>query len=100
MIMRIGRRRAEFIDEVTGYEPGRRIAHRTVEGPLLLNTACICEPSGNGCRATVVGEADRLVGGPFGRLIEPFIARGIRRSFTADLARLKYILETPAAAPA
>lgn len=93
MVMRIQGRRAEFVDEVTEFEPGRRIAHRTVEGPVLLNTACICDPAAGGCRATVVGEADRLVGGVFGRLIEPFVARGIRRSFRADLARLKEILE-------
>lgn len=99
MIIKIGRRRAEFIDEVTGYEPGRRIAHRTVQGPFPLDTACICEPSGGGCRATVVGEADRLVGGPFGRLVEPFVARGVRRSFRADLVRLKQILEDRANTP-
>jgi hypothetical protein len=29
---RIGGRRHEFVDEGTAYEPGRRIAHRTVEG--------------------------------------------------------------------
>jgi uncharacterized membrane protein len=99
MVMKIGRRRAEFIDEVTAYEPGQRIAHRTVHGPLKLNTACICEPSGSGCRATVMGEANQLVGGPFGRLVEPLLARGVRRSFRADLARLKQILEAPAATP-
>jgi uncharacterized membrane protein len=94
MVMKIQGRRNEFIDEVTEYEPGQRIAHRTVEGPFPLNTACICEPEEAGCRATVVGEADRLVGGVFGRLVEPFVAFGIRRSFKADLARLKEILET------
>lgn len=97
MVMKIQGRRTEFIDEVTQYEPGRRIAHRTVEGPFSLNTACICEPDGGKCRATVVGEADRLVSGVLGPLIEPFVAWGIRRSFKADLARLKDILETDVA---
>ena len=60
MIMKVPGRRAEFIDEVTEYEPGRRIAHRTVEGPIPLRIACICEPAGDACRATVVGEVDRL----------------------------------------
>ena len=98
MVMKIQGRHTEFIDEVTEYEPGRRIAHRTVEGPFPLNTACICEPVAGGCRATVVGEADRLVGGVFGPLVEPLVARGIRRSFKADLARLKDILEAEARA--
>lgn len=96
--MKVQGRRAEFIDEVTEYVPGRRIAHRTVEGPFPLNTACLCEPAAGGCRATVVGEADRLVGGVFGRLIEPFVAWRIRRSFKADLARLKGIIEARATA--
>jgi uncharacterized membrane protein len=99
MVMKIGGRRAEFIDEVTGYEPGQRIAHRTVQGPLQLNTACICEPSGSHCRATVIGEADRLVSGPLGRLVEPLLARGVRHSFRNDLARLKQILEAWATTP-
>lgn len=98
MVMKIQGRRAEFIDEVSEYQPGRRIAHRTVEGPFPLNTACACEPTAGGCRATLTGEADRLIGGWFGPLVEPFVIRAIRRSFKADLARLKKILEADAQA--
>jgi len=47
----------EFLDEVTEYEPGRRIAHRSVAGPMAIRTACIAEPAGTGCRATVLYEA-------------------------------------------
>jgi len=94
MVMRLPGRRAEFIDEVTEYEPGRRIAHRTVNGPFPLNTACICEPAGDGCRATVVGATERLPGGLFGRIAAPLVTKVIRRGFKADLARLKKILES------
>ncbi len=45
MVIRILRRRMKFLAEVTDYVPGRRIAHRTVEGPLPLTTACTCEPA-------------------------------------------------------
>src|SRR5688500_12759825 len=45
MVIKFLGRRNEFIDEVTEYVPGRRIAHRTIEGPFPLNTACICQPS-------------------------------------------------------
>jgi uncharacterized membrane protein len=39
MVMQaMGRR--EFLDEVTEYEPGRRIAHRSVAGPMQIRTAC------------------------------------------------------------
>lgn len=72
--MRVGRRgrmvmkakamgRREFLDEVTVYEPGRRIAHRSVSGRMEIHTTCIAEPSGNGCRATVLYEPQRLPGG-------------------------------------
>jgi hypothetical protein len=55
MVMKaMGRR--ELLDEVTEYEPGRRIAHRSVAGPMAIHTACIVEPAGNGCRATVLYE--------------------------------------------
>jgi uncharacterized membrane protein len=93
MVMNLAGRRAEFIDEVTEYEPGRRIAHRTVSGPIPLNTACICEPAGDACRTTVIGATERLPGGIFGHLAAPLVARAIRRGFKADLARLKKTLE-------
>src|SRR5680860_1476944 len=41
MVMKNMGRRQEYVDEVTDYQPGRRIAHRTVEGPIQLNTACL-----------------------------------------------------------
>jgi uncharacterized membrane protein len=83
----------EFLDEVTEYEPGRRIAHRSVAGPMAIRTACIAEPAGNGCRATVLYEPERLPGGVVGRMTAPLTARIVRRNFRADLARLKDILE-------
>jgi uncharacterized membrane protein len=85
--------RREFLDEVTEYEPGRRIAHRSVAGPRAIRTACIAEPAGNGCCATVVYQPERLPGGVMGRLTAPLTARIVRRNFRADLARLKHILE-------
>jgi hypothetical protein len=93
MVMKNMGRRLEFVDEVTDYEPGRRIAHRTVEGPIQLNTACLTEPAGAGCRATVVGETDNFLGGLFGKLANPMVARLVHRGFRADLAKLKNILE-------
>ena len=92
MVMQaMGRR--EFLDEVTEYEPGRRIAHRMVSGPMAMVTACIAEPVGSGCRATVLYEPQRLPGGVVGRLTAPLTARIVRRNFQADLVRLKDILE-------
>jgi Transcriptional regulatory protein, C terminal/Bacterial transcriptional activator domain/Polyketide cyclase / dehydrase and lipid transport len=103
--MEVGRRgrmvlkamgRREFLDEVTEYEPGRRIAHHSVAGPMQIRTACIAEPAGTGCRATVVYEPLRLPGGVLRRLTAPLTATIVRRNFRADLARLKDILEAEA----
>jgi hypothetical protein len=95
MVMKaMGRR--EFLDEVTEYEPGRRIAHRMVSGPMEMLTACIAEPVGSGCRATVLYEPQRLPGGVVGRMTAPLTARMVRRNFRADLATLKDILEKEA----
>jgi hypothetical protein len=93
MVLKMPGGRAAFVDEVTEYVPGRRIAHQTVDGPFDLRTACLCEPEGAACRATVVGVVDRLPGGVLGRLAEPFFLRIMRRGFRSDLARLKHILE-------
>ena len=94
MVLKLFGRRRPAIDEVTAYEPGRRLAHRTIEGSLKLDTACLTADEGTGCRTTVVAETDRLPGGPFGRLAAPIIAVGLRRGFKADLVRLKTLLET------
>jgi hypothetical protein len=94
MVMKNMGRRSEYVDEVTDYQPGRRIAHRTVEGPMQLNTACLTEPAGDGCRATVVAETDSFVGGPLRTLANPIVARIVGRGFRADLAKLKDLLET------
>ena len=92
MVMKAFGRRMEYLDEVITYEPGRQIAHRTIEGPIDLNTACLCEPGDGGCRTTVVAEAEKMLA----RLLDPLLARLMRRGFKADLAKLKQILEAEA----
>ncbi|MEV6204551.1 SRPBCC family protein [Streptomyces sp. NPDC051771] len=92
MIMNVMGRR-EFTDEVTEYEPGRKVAHRSVSGRMVINTSCRAEPAGKGCRATVTYEPERLPGGFVGRLLAPLTAPRIHRDFKADLDRLRNILE-------
>lgn len=92
MVMKAFGRR-EFVDEVTEYQPGRRVGHRGVDGSLMVNSACYADPVPEGTRATVVFEPERIPGGPLGRWLEPPLARAVRRSFRADLVRLKRILE-------
>lgn len=87
-------RLTEFEDEVTEYEPGRRVGHRSVSESMVIFTACYADPVPGGTRATVLFEPERLPGGPFGKLAAPFVARTVRRNFRADLIRLKQILES------
>jgi hypothetical protein len=89
MVMSFFGRRLEFIDEVTKYVSGKQIAHRTVEGPFSLDTACLCGSEMGGCRTTVVAHAERIVG----RWVDPLVAKVMYRGFKSDLARLKEILE-------
>ena len=86
-------RLTEYEDEVTEYEPGRRVGHRMVSDSMVMFTACYADPVPGGTKATVVFEPERLPGGPFGKLAAPFVARTVRRNYRADLARLKQILE-------
>lgn len=84
----------EFTDEVTAYEPGRSVAHRSDGGTFVVDTGCIARPEGTGCRASVWLQPVRLPGGVFGRLIGPFVAGQVRRIYRQDLERLKAILES------
>lgn len=43
-----------------------------------------------------MAETDRFVGGPFGKLANLVVAKIVRRSFKADLGKLKEILEAEA----
>jgi hypothetical protein len=63
---------------------------------MVIHTACLTEPAGTGCRATVLYEPERLPGRVVGRLTAPLTARIVRRTFRADLARLKELLEAEA----
>ena len=93
MTLKVFGKRTETIDEVSEFVPGERVAHRTVKGTFLLNTACLTAAEGSGTRTTVTAEADSLLGGRLGRLADPLIARAMRRGFKADLRRLKGIVE-------
>ena len=92
MVQKMMGRRSEYIDEISEFEPGRRIAHRTVEGPIDLNTACLTDPVDGGTRVTVVAETDAFVRGPLAKVANPIVAKLVRRSFRSDLVRLKDVL--------
>lgn len=85
--------RQEFIDEVTEYEPGKRVAHRSESDSMVVHSSCAAEPEGNAGRATVTIQPERLPGGVFGALLAPIVRRKMRSDLKSDLARLKHLLE-------
>lgn len=86
----LGRRMA-YTYEVVAFVPGERVHMRADDGPFPMNTEYRWEdgPSG-GTRMFL-----RNFGGPTGvmALATPLMAGQIRRETTADLARLKALLE-------
>jgi uncharacterized membrane protein len=86
-------RLTEFEDEVTEYEPGRKVGHRSVSNSMTILTACYADPVPGGTRATVTFEPLRHRAGLLGKLAAPFIGRTVRRKYRSDLTRLKQILE-------
>jgi hypothetical protein len=74
-------------------EPGRRLAWRAHDRQKQLLCSRLVEPTGPAsCRFTEVVEG-RLLG--LVRPLEPMIAWLLQRQATADLRRLKQLLEAP-----
>jgi hypothetical protein len=84
--------------ELTALEPNHRVEYHLTHPSFDWRAEVIVEPVGAGARMVSAGEF-RLVG--WRRLLEPIVAREIRRGEAAELVRLKAILEaSQAAAPA
>lgn len=87
-------RQLEYTYEVTEVVPGRRFVMRTAGGPFPMETTYTWEDMGSGTRMTL-----RNRGEPsgFSKVAAPVMAGAIRRANRKDLARLKSLLEAPAA---
>lgn len=76
--------------EVVEYEPGRKIAFRTIAGPLSAHGYRLVEDAGTETRLTYHADADLTAAyRPFTALIKCAFSRRVG----ADLIRLKAILE-------
>lgn len=84
----------EFRDEVVEYEPDHKVAHLSTSGPMVIYSACMTETTAAGTRVTMVIEPRQLPGGPLGKLVAPFVGKGMARGTRDDLKRLKTLLET------
>jgi len=79
--------------EVTAYEPGRRIAIKSIESTFPIEVDRAVVPTGpDSCRVTVL-----ITGGPQGTiagLVGPFVGRMAQNSINRDYDRLVELLES------
>lgn len=88
-------KRIETVMEVTQWDPPRRAAVKSVEGPFAFEGEYRFEPENGACRVTTVAEIGGF-GGFFGKLADPIVVRMGVRQLRADLENLKDILEVSA----
>jgi len=83
-------RRLAYTYEVREWIPGERLVMSTTQGPFPMETTYTWAEEGGGTRMTL-----RNRGEPsgFSALVAPFMVRMMRRANTADLAKLKAVLE-------
>lgn len=86
-------RHIEFVWEVTEHDPPTRYATRTVDGPFPAEIDVTLSPEDGGTTLTYAANADAGFGGFFGKLTEPLVTRIFERDTSADLAKLKDLLE-------
>ena len=79
-----------IVVEVTELEPGATFAYRPVSGPLRTHNIYTFEITAGGTQITLTDEIELT--GIFG-LLEPLMARMVRRQYQSNLAKLKTILE-------
>ena len=83
-------RRVESEFEVTGYEPGRKIAFKSIRGPFPIRGVYSFEPNETGTEVTFALQGEP---GGFFKLAEPLLARMLQRQWDTNLANLKDVLE-------
>lgn len=89
-------RRIEYVNEVVDYEPGARLAMRSVKGPFPMAITYSFDDGDGGTLTSIRVQGDAS---GFFRLASPLLALAVHRSITRDLRALKRLLEskTPAA---
>ena len=75
--------------------PGERLVMHTGQGPVPMETTYAWADTGDGAMLMTLRNRGEPSG--FKRVAAPMMARAMRRANRKDLARLKQILEAPAA---
>lgn len=85
-------RRIDYVMEIVGLDPGRRLVMHAVEAPMPMDVTYEVDPAGVESVARVRVEGD--AGGLY-RLAGPLVSAQVGRSIDGDVRRLKRILESP-----
>jgi uncharacterized membrane protein len=88
-VRRLGRRPTAYVAEVTDIEPNHRFAVRVISGSqATLSYALAAEDGGTRLRYQLAIRTSGMM-----HLLEPLIARSLRKQSALDFERLKGILE-------
>jgi hypothetical protein len=85
-------KRIEYVNEIVDYAPPERLVMQSVKAPFPMTVRYTFAPAPGGgttVRIRTTGEASG-----FYRLAGGLLERQVRKGVTADLARLKQVLET------
>lgn len=86
-------RRIEVTYEVTELEPTRKIAVKSISGPLLFKGTTTFEPVGDGTRVTAVFEMEAT---GFLKLAGGLVINNLKKDFESSFNKLKEILDSQA----
>ena len=89
-------KRLAYTYEIVDLVSDARLVMRTAEGPFPMETTYTWEAAGE--TSTRMTLRNRGEPSGFSRVVAPFMAAAMRRANRKDLARLKSVLEQPAAA--
>ena len=85
-------KKMDYVNEVTAFDAPKRSAYSSIESPFPWHGETLVEPEGDGAKVTLYLESDNI-GGFFGKLADPVVAKMYSRQMRSDLENLKEILE-------
>ena len=86
-------KRMDYVNEVTEFDAPNRSEYRSVESPFPWQGGTVLERDGSGTTVTTFLESQDI-GGFFGKLGDPIVAKMYGRQMRSDLENLKEILES------
>ncbi len=89
-------RRLAYTYEVREFTPGKKLVMSTTEGPFPMETTYTWEEAEGGTRMTLRNRGEPI---GFSRVFAPLMAAMMKRANSADLAKLKGVLEGRGSSP-